>query len=92
MTTTFAVVIAVWGLTVIAFMALMAYRAHLTQYETDQIFLETVPTHIHQEHDDIVRRIDRIGPACKVVGAAAAAMSVVVIGVWVSHLVAIAGL
>jgi hypothetical protein len=92
MTTTLAVVIAIWGLTVIAFMALMAYRAHLTQYETDQIFLESGPTHIHEEHDDIVRRIDRIGPACKVVGAAAGVMSLVLIGVWVAHMVAVAGL
>jgi hypothetical protein len=92
MTTTLAVVIAVWGLTVIAFMALMAYRAHLTQYETDQIFLESVPTHIHEEHDDLVRRIDRIGPACKVVGASAAVMTLILIGVWIAHMVALARL
>jgi hypothetical protein len=83
MTTTLAVMIAIWGLIVIAFMALMVYRAHLTQYETDQLFLnETVPTHMHQENDDIIRRLDHIGPACKAVGAAAIVMTLAVIGVW----------
>lgn len=89
MTTTLAVVITIWGMLVIAFMALMVYRAHLTQYETDQLFLnEAVPTHMHEEHDDIVRRLDHIGPACKAVGGAAIVMTLVVIGVWASQVFA----
>jgi hypothetical protein len=93
MTTILTVVIAIWGLTVIAFMALMVYRAHLTQYETDQLFLnETVPTHVHQENDDIIRRLNTIGPICKGVGGAAIVMTLAVIGVWAMNLYATAKL
>jgi hypothetical protein len=93
MTTTLAVMIAVWGLMVISFMALMVYRAHLSQFETDQLFLnETVPTHLHQEHDDIVRRLGTVEPLCKGVGAAAIVMTLAIICVWGASVLASANL
>jgi hypothetical protein len=87
MTTTLSVMIAIWGLIVIAFMALLVYRAHLTESESDQLFLnETVPNHLHQEQDEMVRRLANLAPILKGVGAAAILMTIAVLWVLGVHL------
>jgi hypothetical protein len=81
--TTLSVVAALWGLLVTAFVGLMVYRGHLTQHETDQLFLSESATHTVQDaNDDIIRRVNFIQPICKGVGGAAALFTVLVIGVW----------
>jgi hypothetical protein len=82
--TTLTLMIAVWGLVVLAFIALMFYRAHLEQHETDQLFLnENEPSYVHKEQDDILRRMKILLPICKGVGGAAALLTFVIIGTWV---------
>jgi hypothetical protein len=81
--TTLSVVAAIWGLFVVAFIGLMVYRGHLTQHETDQLFLsESAPHSVQEENDDIIRRVNFIQPICKGVGGAAALFTVLVVGVW----------
>jgi hypothetical protein len=78
--------LSVWGVIVIAFIALMVYRGHLTQYETDQLFLnETVPSHVHEENDAIIRRVKMIQPICTGVGSLAVLMTLAIIGVWLAQ-------
>lgn len=76
--------IAFWSLLVIGFIALMVYRGHLTQYETDQLFLneESAPSSLHQEHDEIIRRVNFIQPICKGVGGVTVLMTLLIIGVY----------
>jgi hypothetical protein len=88
---TLYVMIAIWGLMVTAFVALMVYRGHLTQYETDQLFLsENAPPSVHEEQDEIVRRVNFIQPICKGVGGAAAFFTVLIVGMWVAKIVILA--
>ena len=50
----------VWGAFTLCFLALLAYRATVTRYEDDQLFLsEEGGTHIHQQHqqDAIHRKV-----------------------------------
>ena len=55
--------LSIWGLVVTAFVVLMIYRGYLSQHETDQLFLsETVPSSMHQENDEIIRRTNSIEP------------------------------
>jgi hypothetical protein len=78
--------LSIWGVIVVAFIALMVYRGHLTQYETDQLFLnETAPSHVHEENDAIIRRVQMIQPICTGVGSLAALMTVAIIGVWLAQ-------
>ena len=85
--TTLSVMATLWGLFVTAFVGLMVYRGHLTQHETDQLFLSENATHsVQDENDDIIRRVNRIQPVCKGVGGAAALFTVLVVGVWVAQL------
>jgi len=80
--------ISIWGLVVVAFIALMIYRGHLTQYETDQLFLnETTPSSFHQENDAIIRRVKMIQPICAGAGTLALLMTVAIAAVWVLQIV-----
>jgi len=80
------ILIALWGASVIGFIAVMIYRATLTQHETDQLFLGDDTGHLsmqHKEHDDIVARVDKLRPYYQGLGGVAALMTVLVIGVYI---------
>jgi hypothetical protein len=80
------ILILLWGASVIGFIAVMIYRATLTQHETDQLFLGDDSSHVsmgHQEHDAIVARVDRLRPYYQGLGGAAVLMTVVVVGVYI---------
>lgn len=74
----------VWGAVVIAFSAVMIYRATLTQHETDQLFLndETSLSNSHIEHDQIVERVNKLRPLSVGLGGAAALMTILVVGTY----------
>jgi hypothetical protein len=81
--------LSIWGTLVVAFIGLMIYRANLTNHEADQLFLsESVPSSVHQEQDDIVRRVNFIAPICKGVGGLAVLMTVAVAGIWFAQTIA----
>jgi hypothetical protein len=80
------ILVALWGASVIGFIAVMIYRATLTQHETDQLFLSDDSAHVsagHQEHDDIVARVDKLRPYYQGLGGAAVLMTVLVVGVYI---------
>jgi hypothetical protein len=80
------ILIVLWGAAVIGFIAVMIYRATLTQHETDQLFLSDDGTHVsagHQEHDEIVARVDKLRPYYQGLGGAAVLMTVLVAGVYI---------
>ncbi len=77
------ILIALWGASVIGFIAVMIYRATLTQHETDQLFLGDDSAHVsmgHKEHDDIVARVEKLRPYYQGLGGAAVLMTVLVVG------------
>lgn len=83
---TLQILLTVWGVLVAGFTALMVYRATLTQHETDELFLsETADNHREREHDDIVRRVNRLRPLVTGFGGAAALMTVAIVGVVVAQ-------
>jgi len=82
--TTLTILFALWGLIAVVFVALLIYHGHLTQHETDQLFLnETTPSSVHQENDDIVRRVKTIQPILKVVGTLTVLMTIAIAGFWI---------
>ena len=79
------IVFTAWVVLTAGFVALMVYRGHLTQHETDQLFLsDNCNPNIQDEHDDIVRRVNRIQPLCKGFGGAAAISTVALLGVYLA--------
>lgn len=85
---TLAVMSILWVVTVTAFIAVMVYRGHLTQHETDELFLSDAvdDSNRKHEHDDIVRRVNRIQPYCKGIGGVAALITVAIIGVEIAKI------
>jgi Tfp pilus assembly protein PilN len=91
---TLTVMLAVWGVVVTAFVALMIYRAQVTQNETDQLFLSDADevSATHQENNEIIRLDDRMQPIYKAVGGAAALATVLLIGTYIVHALTAANL
>jgi len=83
---TLTIITVIWAVVIVAFIILMVYRANLSNHETDQLFLnEATPSSVHMENDDVVRRLNRLAPICKGVGAVAILMSLVVGVMWFIH-------
>lgn len=81
-----SIMFGMWGVAVGGFTILMIYRSYLTQHETDQLFLaEEAVDFNHAEHDDIVRRVDRLCPLCKWFGIASIVMTAAITGVYVAQ-------
>jgi hypothetical protein len=76
------VMLIVWGVVAACFLALLAYRGQLTRYEEDQLFLNDTETHEQHEQNEIIRKVNKIGPAIRVLGFAAAAMTVSIVGIF----------
>jgi len=77
----------IWGFFVLCFLSLIAYRATVTRYEDDQLFLseteESVNSIEHREQDEIFRKVSRLAPFINVFGGAAALMTLAIIGFYV---------
>jgi hypothetical protein len=76
------VMLIVWGVVAACFLALLAYRGQLTRYEEDQLFLNETESHEQQEQKEIVRKLNKLQPMVRVLGAAAAAMTVAIVGIF----------
>lgn len=72
----------IWGVVAACFLALLAYRGQLTRYEEDQLFLNERETHVQHEQNEIIRKVNKLGPAIRVLGFAAAAMTVGIVGIF----------
>ncbi|MGI4828425.1 MAG: hypothetical protein ACRYFU_09590 [Janthinobacterium lividum] len=77
----------IWAVVSAALVAVMVYRATLTQHETDQLFLndETTRCLNHQEHDRILARVDRIRPVYQGLCGVTLLMSVLIAGIYVAQ-------
>jgi hypothetical protein len=85
--TVLSTLLVIWSLCTAIFVALIIYRGHLTRGEVDEVFLNDNVEHDRElEHDDIVRRVNHIDPFVKMVGGAAALMTVLVIGVYIAQI------
>jgi hypothetical protein len=72
----------VWGVIMVSFLALLAYRGQITRYEEDQLFLNDNNSHEHQEQDEIVRKVNRLQPFIRTVGGAVGLVSVSIVGMF----------
>lgn len=75
--------LAAWGIIVAAFVCVMIYRGNLTQHETDQLFLsDNAVASVHEENDEVIRRINQIQPICTGLGVAAFLLTLAVIAAY----------
>jgi hypothetical protein len=83
--TTLVVLAVLWGVMLAGFLALMIYRSHLTNMETDQLFLSDTSgtAAVHQEQDLIIHRVQALAPVLKTTGIALAVVSIAIAVLWV---------
>jgi cytochrome c-type biogenesis protein CcmH/NrfG len=74
----------VWAVLTLCFLALLVYRGQLTRYEDEQLFLNDSIHHNEREmQTTIVRKIHKIQPVVHLVGGAAALVTVCAVGIYV---------
>ena len=72
----------IWAIIAACFLALLAYRAQLTRYEEDQIFLNETESAEQQEQNEIIRKVKKLSPLVRVFGVAAGVMTVWIVGIF----------
>ena len=73
-----------WTISLTVFLALLLYRGQLTRHAVGSMFLnEVVDNPVETEHNDIMRRVDRIDPFVKWSAALTAFFTVMMIGTYV---------
>jgi len=76
------IVLGVWAVVTIVWIALFVIRVIVGAKEEDSLFLSAGESHMAAEQRRILQRVSKIEPATKFFGIAAAVMTVVVIAVW----------
>jgi cytochrome c-type biogenesis protein CcmH/NrfG len=73
----------IWAVIAACFLALLAYKGQLTRYEEDQLFLNNEDeSHEQREQTEIVRKVKKIEPFVRVLGVAAAFMTVCIVSIY----------
>ena len=69
-----------WGAITLVLVVLLIYRSTLTMHEDDQLFLDQAESHMEQEQIQLMKRVNKISPYLKVLGALSGAMILVMAG------------
>jgi hypothetical protein len=71
----------VWGVLTGILIVLLIYRSTLTMHEDDQLFLDESESHMEKEQIELMKKVDKITPIVKWLGAASGVMILVIAGV-----------
>ena len=72
----------VWGVLTGVLVLLLIYRSTLSIHEEDQLFLDEAQDHMAREQAEIIRKLDRVTPIAKVLGAASLLLILVIGAMW----------
>jgi hypothetical protein len=72
----------IWAAVAACFLALLAYKGQLTRYEEDQLFLNETQPHEERVQSEIIRKVTKIEPFVRILGVAAAVMTVCIVGIY----------
>jgi hypothetical protein len=72
-----------WGILTGVLVILVIYRSVLTMQEDDQLFLEESESHMQTEQIELMRKVNRISPYVKVLGAVSGVMILVIAGMFI---------
>ena len=71
-----------WAVLTTILVLLLIYRSTLTMHEDDQLFLSEGESQMQADQDENLRKINRVTPYVRALGAASAVLIVVIAGMW----------
>jgi hypothetical protein len=80
--TTEVVMLIIWGVVTVGFLALLAYNATLTRYEEDQLFLTAHSQANEDLQTSILKNVNRTRPMLRAFGGASALLGAVIVGMY----------
>ena len=78
-----SILLFVWAVLIVCFLALLVYRGQLARYEDEQLFLGDEVSQEQEMQEAIVRRLQKIDPFVKIVGGAAGLVTAFAVGLYV---------
>jgi hypothetical protein len=73
----------VWAGVLAILLILLAYRATLTRYEEDQLFLDDAEDHQKKELNEILAKVNKIQPFVRVATGATCVLSACILGIYI---------
>ena len=77
------VLLIIWGVLTTILVVLLIYRSTLTMHEDEQLFLDESSSHMAQEQQDLLKRVNKINPLITAFGGASGALILVIAGIWI---------
>ncbi len=71
-----------WAVLTAVLVLLLIYRSTLTMHEDDQLFLSEGESQMQIDQQENLRKIDRVTPYVRLLGAASAVLILVIAGMW----------
>lgn len=72
-----------WGILTAILIILLIYKSTLTMHEDDSIFLNESESQMEKDQVEIIRKMNKITPILKVLGALSGAMILVIAGLFI---------
>ena len=72
-----------WGAVTLMLIVLMIYRSTLVLHEDDQLFLNDSDVQMEKEQVELQKRMDKIQPFVRLLGAASGMLLIVMAGMWI---------
>ena len=73
----------VWAVITAALIIVLIYRSTLSMHEDDQLFLDESTANIRAEQEALLRRMNKITPIVRILGALSGVLILVIAGIWV---------
>lgn len=79
------VLLTIWGVMTGILILLLIYRSTLAMHEDDQLFLNDAESHLQNEQTELQRRMNRLQPVLRVLGAGSGLLILVIAGLALWH-------
>ena len=73
----------VWGAVTAVLAVLLIYRSTVSMKEDDQLFLDSAESNLEKEQQEVRRRLERLSPYTKILGATSGLLLVAMASLWV---------
>jgi hypothetical protein len=73
----------VWGAVTAVLAVLLIYRSTVSMKEDDQLFLDSAESNLEKEQKEVRKRLERLAPYTKILGATSGLLLVAMASLWV---------